>query len=39
MEESVKISLYLAGDEMPLQQITSILKIERLENPRDYLTI
>lgn len=28
MEESVKISLYFTGDEIPLEQITSILKIE-----------
>ncbi len=28
MEESVKISLWLTGDELPLEQITSILEIE-----------
>lgn len=28
MEESVKISLWFLGDEMPLEQITSILEIE-----------
>lgn len=28
MEESVKISLYIGGDEIPLERITSVLEIE-----------